>query len=265
MTYISTIGLLKQGWETVKAHFTKIVGATAALFIIQTLLDKVTQFYEKAPMSPEAGLVMILATLTSLFLGVAVTSAVIRVVRGAKVNTNVFTITPSQVLRYVGVVVVIMLITIITTIPVIISFMSLIRSTGLSIEAYAASLATTSNFAFGDLSSEIKIFLFTFFLAVIVWAYINIRLMFATYFVVDGKTGVFESIKGSWRITKGNIWTMIKLMTLSVILGFAGFLALLVGLLVVVPVIAFAYAHLYVYLADQKRTPKVASEKAANE
>lgn len=266
MNYISTIGLLKQGWETVKAHFAKIVGATAILFVVQTLLDKATRFDEKTPMDPQMGIVMLIGALISLFLGVFVTSSVIRIVRGAKINTQLFSITLSQILRYVGVVVLLALITIIIAIPVTTSFVAIVGNSGLSLEAYITTLANTPNITFANLSDEVKTFFFTVLIALLVWLYVNIRLMFATYFAVDGKVGVFESIKGSWRITRGNVWTMIKLVLLSFVLVVLGFIALFVGLLVAVPVIAFAYAHLYVYLADHKgKGSKAASKKDINE
>lgn len=234
MNNISTISFFKKGWEIVKANLLKIVGAALVLFIIQSLLDAVTKDGGRGGMSPEMGILSLLATLVSLVVGVAVTSAVIRIVRGAPVNLKALSINPTQVLRYVGVVVVMMLIVIAFVVPVV---------------GIATALGITT-FVGGDIDSGIISFLVILAVALSVLIYINLRLMFATYLVVDGKTGVIEAIKKSWTMTRGEVWTIVKLALLSVVVALLGALALLVGLLVAIPVIAFTYAYYYVALVD---------------
>ena len=248
MNYISTRGLFKKAWATVKAHFGKIVGAATIIFLVQILLDAQTYMDDTSPMTVGMGIFAIIGSIISLIIGVAVTSALIRIGRGAPVNTQVFAITSSQVLRYVGVVVLIGLIMIGFVIPVV---------------GIGFALGVTS--FVGNMSGPIMVVAALLFAAVIVLVYINIRLMFASYFVVDGKTGVIDAIKQSWYITKGEVWTIVKLGILSLGVGLLGLLALGVGILVAIPVIAFAYVYLYIELTDRKGKVHQSTDTKVNE
>lgn len=235
MNNISTISFFKKGWETVKANLLKIVAAALVLFVIQSLLDAVTSDGERGEMSPEMGILSLVATIVSLIVGAAVTSAVIRIVRGAPVELKVLSINASQVLRYVGVAAVMILIVAAFAAPLV---------------GIAFTLGVTT-FVEGSIDSGIIAFLVILAIALGVLIYINLRLMFATYLVVDGKAGVIAAIKESWIMTRGQIWTIVKLALLSLVVALLGAIALIVGLLVAIPVIAFTYAHYYVALVDQ--------------
>lgn len=70
-------------------------------------------------------------------------------------------------------------------------------------------------------------------------------LMFVAYLIVDKQMGPIDALKESWRITKGHKGQLF-LFTLAVIgINILGFLALLVGLLVTVPVSMLAAVHVY--------------------
>ena len=235
MNNISTISFFKKGWETVKANLLKLVAAALVLFVIQSLLDAVTSDGERGEMSPEMGILSLVATIVSLIVGAAVTSAVIRIVRGAPVELKVLSINASQVLRYVGVAAVMILIVAAFAAPLV---------------GIAFTLGVTT-FVGGSIDSGIIAFLVILAIALGVLIYINLRLMFATYLVVDGKAGVIAAIKESWIMTRGQIWTIVKLALLSLVVALLGAIALIVGLLVAIPVITFTYAHYYVALVDQ--------------
>lgn len=250
MNYISTIDLFKKSWETVKANFVKIVGATVVLLVIQAFLDNVASFDEKVSMTPATGLAAFAATILSLVIGVAITSAIIRIARGEVVRTEVFSVTLSQILRYVGVLAVMMLI--------FVAFFIIL--------AGVAILLGVSTYVAGDIDASIVGFIITVLLAIIALVYINFRIMFATYLVVDGKIGVFDAIKYSWKITHGNMWTLVKLVILSFGLVLLGILALVVGIFVAIPVIALTYAYVYLELAERKeKVHKVSRKKVVNE
>lgn len=75
--------------------------------------------------------------------------------------------------------------------------------------------------------------------------YFAIRLQFYAYFIIDKNMGPIESLKASWVITKGmtmNLFLFGLLLAAVVILGFV---ALIVGLLVALPVVSIATAYVY--------------------
>ncbi|MFZ2152200.1 MAG: glycerophosphoryl diester phosphodiesterase membrane domain-containing protein [Minisyncoccia bacterium] len=250
MNYISTRGLFKKSWETVKANFFKIVGTTFVLFIIQSILDKATRIDPESRMTPDMGIVAFFGTILSFVIGVAITAAIIRIARGADVTVHVFSLTFLQVLRYFGAVILIMLIMTAFIIPVVAT-------------AFALGIFSMAPFVGGltgaifpvDITGAIIAFGVVALVAIVGFIYINMRLMFATYLIVDTNTEVIAALKQSWQLTRGEVWTIVKLALLSMLVAILGVLALLVGLLVAIPVIAFAYAHLYLALVSRNQAP----------
>lgn len=252
MNYISTVGIFNKSWETVKAHFLKIVGGTFILFVIQSILDKATRIDPESQITPDMGIVAFLGTILSFVIGVAITAALIRIARGADVNIHVFSLTFSQVLRYFGAVILIILIMMAFIVPVVAT-------------AFALGIFSMVPFVGGltgaifpvDITGAIITFSVVVLVAIVGFIYINMRLMFATYLIVDTNTGVIAALKQSWQLTRGEVWTIVKLALLSILVVVLGALALVVGLLVAIPVIAFAYAHLYLTLVARNQAPVV--------
>ena len=69
--------------------------------------------------------------------------------------------------------------------------------------------------------------------------------IFSQYLVIDKGRGAIESLKESWRITKGHRWELFIFVLVLAVLNILGVLALLVGLLVSVPVTMLAVVHAY--------------------
>src|SRR3990167_7751866 len=69
--------------------------------------------------------------------------------------------------------------------------------------------------------------------------------IFSQYLVIDKGRGAIESLKESWRITKGHRWELFLFLLVLAVLNILGVLALLVGLLVSVPVTMLAVVHAY--------------------
>ncbi|GAA3535016.1 hypothetical protein GCM10022234_34760 [Aeromicrobium panaciterrae] len=70
-------------------------------------------------------------------------------------------------------------------------------------------------------------------------------LLFAVYFAVDKGTNAIDSVKSSFTLVKDNIGATIMLILLSIVVAIAGLIALCIGLLVALPVIAIAWAYAY--------------------
>jgi len=76
-------------------------------------------------------------------------------------------------------------------------------------------------------------------------------LLFALYVVIDRGAGPINALKESWRITNGNKWQLFLFGLVLSGLNLVGFLLLVVGLLVTVPVTWIAVTHAYRTLASQ--------------
>jgi uncharacterized membrane protein len=87
-----------------------------------------------------------------------------------------------------------------------------------------------------------------FLLLVIPGIIASLGLAFATYLVVDRGLGPVESIKESWRITKGNKGRLFLLGVALIGVNILGALALIVGLLVSAPISLLALVHGYRFL-----------------
>lgn len=73
----------------------------------------------------------------------------------------------------------------------------------------------------------------------------TIKLQFATYLVVDKGNGVVEALTKSWEMTKGVKWNLFLFWILLALINILGFLLLIVGLLVTVPLSMVATAYVY--------------------
>lgn len=85
-----------------------------------------------------------------------------------------------------------------------------------------------------------------------------VTFMFAPYIVIDRGFGPIAALKESARITRGNRWRVLALITALGLVLAAGTLALVVGLLVAVPLTALATVHAYrrLSLAADKIEPR---------
>ena len=74
---------------------------------------------------------------------------------------------------------------------------------------------------------------------------VSLMLMFGTYVVIDRNAKAMDALRESRRITRGHLWQLFVFGLALVLLNFVGLLVLVVGLLVTMPVSAFAVAHAY--------------------
>lgn len=81
--------------------------------------------------------------------------------------------------------------------------------------------------------------------------YLGLRYQFVTYYILDKNTGIIESFKQSWRDTKGQVWTVFKLIFSVGLIQVLGLLALGVGIFVADAVGMIAYAYSYLKLSEK--------------
>jgi hypothetical protein len=79
----------------------------------------------------------------------------------------------------------------------------------------------------------------------------SLGLGFVPFVAVDRGTWPIDSLKESWRITKGHKWQLLLLGLALIALNLIGLLALVIGIFVTIPITLLAGAHAYRTLAGQ--------------
>lgn len=79
----------------------------------------------------------------------------------------------------------------------------------------------------------------------------SIKLQYSEYLIVDKQLDAVDSIKKSWEMTKGVKWNLFLFGFLLGLINVLGFLALLIGLLITVPLTLVANAYVYRKLLSQ--------------
>ena len=102
----------------------------------------------------------------------------------------------------------------------------------------------------GEILSSVIIF-FGFVLLIVPGIIAAVGLGFFPYLIIDRDMGPIDALKESWHISKGNKWQLFLLALATLGLNFVGFILLVVGLLVTMPVTMLAVTHAYRTLAGR--------------
>jgi uncharacterized membrane protein len=81
----------------------------------------------------------------------------------------------------------------------------------------------------------------------------GIRLKYACYLIIDKNLKPMEAIKASWKMTKGNAWNLFFFGILLGLINILGFLCLIVGLFITVPLTMLATTFVYRRLLLQSK------------
>jgi uncharacterized membrane protein len=92
-----------------------------------------------------------------------------------------------------------------------------------------------------------------FILLIIPGIFFALRLKFAVYLVIDKNFSPVEAIKKSWAITRGNTWNLFFLGILFALINILGFICLIVGLFITVPLSMLATTFVYRKLLLQSK------------
>ncbi|MDR0744140.1 MAG: hypothetical protein LBF05_07275 [Tannerella sp.] len=82
-------------------------------------------------------------------------------------------------------------------------------------------------------------------LLVVPGIYLALRLQFFFASMVDENTGIIESFKRSWEITKGHTMKLFIIMLIMTLISITGELALLAGIFVAIPLIVLMYGYIF--------------------
>ncbi len=82
--------------------------------------------------------------------------------------------------------------------------------------------------------------------------YIFLRLWFYDFSIVDKKSGIMESLKESWEITRGNVLNLFFFFFVILVLNVLGIITLLVGLFITFPISFLAICYVYKELSKKE-------------
>ena len=75
--------------------------------------------------------------------------------------------------------------------------------------------------------------------------YLGLRLQFFYAFIVDDDAGIIDSFKRSWNITKGHSLKLFILFFIMLLIYIIGYLAVIIGIFVAIPLIVLMYGYTY--------------------
>lgn len=89
-----------------------------------------------------------------------------------------------------------------------------------------------------------------YFLLIVPGVMLTVGLLFSQYLAAEEKTGIFESLKESWKGTRKTQWKILWFMIVAIFFNLFGALALLIGLAITIPMTSLMYARMYRQLFD---------------
>lgn len=208
---------ISYGWNRVWANWQVLCGGTLALYIINIVIELITKGVKDS--LPGVIAMGIVGAAFGLFTAAVASKAALLEGRGVKATWKAVSDATSTTYGRL------LLMFVLTALIIL----------AIGLIGFVLILATGNNSPFQALVMTICFVTFVF---------ISVRLRFTAFSVIDGSTAV-ESIKKSWKITKGVFWKLLGLSILLALINIVGAIALLVGLLVTIPLSIVAMGHVY--------------------
>lgn len=80
---------------------------------------------------------------------------------------------------------------------------------------------------------------------IVAGVYVNSRLMFSSYIMMDDSKGVIDSMKTSWKMTHGNVLKLLGFYFVSILIAAVGYILLIIPGLIFSGIFIFAIADVY--------------------
>lgn len=128
---------------------------------------------------------------------------------------------------------------------------------------YLASEMESVTLAAAYFKQHICIMLIISFIFILPSIYLSMRLQYYTALIIEEDAGVIESLKKSWKITKGHTGFLIRISFVNIGLILAGICLFLIGIFVAIPLTYGIYCESYRQLNPMKR--EIEDEEAISE
>jgi len=226
------------GWHKLKNHSGLVFGVVLTLFALQLASSVVQKTLEGTVLGFAASLVFALG---GVILGAGMTLIFLRLAKGEHAHYRDIVPSAGLIWKYFCVSIITGVITFLPIMAGGLVSLVILVSTG------------SINFSEGD-AAYVYEHLGAFIAAAIVMAvsvaaaaYLTVRYSMARFAVLEG-ADIVESVRTSTKLTHGAKWRLILFVLALVALNLVGFLALVVGLLVSIPLSLLAFSHVYLKL-----------------
>lgn len=219
-------GCLSRAWENYKSFFGLAIGAVLVAYLVLMV----------------AGFIPLLGMFTGIILGPHINAGVawifLKRIRGQEVEFgNVF----DGFKRCYVKLLMVGLIQMVAAIAVAMVFVVPIMLLGIPLGAGGMEPDATPDISAGMSAGVVVLML----MMAAVFVFLSVRFLLTQLIAIDRPEGALDSYRLSWRITRGRFWTIFALMLVLVVLSMAGVLALLIGLVFVLPLYGSIIAQLY--------------------
>lgn len=213
------------GFKNAKKHFWSFF----VLFIVYMILNALGGD-EKSPMTLMRGIGELISLVGSIYLGISLTAAVLKIARGETVTMKTFFTWPTYGFKslWTGIVSGLAL------------FIPIVLCIVLSAPFFAGVTSGKPIVAIIGLILSIPVIIFTIYLA--------IRIIFSKFYALETGSWAMVSIKKSFAATKGKVGRLIILAIISLGVVLLGVIALFIGLLWAIPTVVLAQVYIYTLL-----------------
>lgn len=229
---------IKFGWQTAKSNVLFFLGILIVVFLVELIPSMVANSLKSS--SPGLSAVInLLSVIVDLVLSIGLIRISLRFVDNAKPTfPDLYQgISLGMFLKYFGAYLLTVLLVCTSSVPGVVVLVVLLVAT----KSYLLSLTV------GSILIAIPVI------------YAAIRIGQFRYPVVGRNAGVLESLKFSWKITKGYVLQLLIFALATVGVSLLGFLALGIGLLWAIPTVLVASAHIYRQLEKLNNSSAVTS------
>ncbi len=231
--------VFKAGWHTLRAHSGLVFAVVLTMFAIEVALQIVEKTLTNTATGATASIVLSIA---SAVLGVGATVIALRLAEGK--HTTYQNIVPAWGILWRTLVAGLLIMLIIVG-PLLLGGL-------LGLVAFLGMAADSFNFSEGAFVGEIPwgaIGVAGFFAlaGLLVAVYFALRFSMGQYAIIEGAK-VMESLRKSWRMTRGAMGKLILFMLAFGLLNLIGIIPLGLGLLITIPLTSLAMAHVYLKL-----------------
>jgi hypothetical protein len=217
---------IKFGWEKTHKHSTIIFQSLLTLFGVQIAEQIVMRVLNGTLEGALAGAVLFVL---AIVLGIGFTLIVLRIAQGKHVTYQDIVPPINVWVSYIGAS---LLAGIVTIVPLLVGVI-------VCLVAYAVLPSMAAIVVCAIVAA----------VAFVTAIYFALRYALVRFAILDD-TDIVKSLRTSARLTKGHKWWLVGFSITLGLLNILGAILLLVGLLITIPVTAFAFAHVYVKLHE---------------
>src|SRR3989344_1410175 len=221
------------GFKNAKKHFWSFL----VLFLVYLVASFIfmPKIKEDETISLFQGILYIIGYIISIYLMMSMYSATLKIVRGYEVKMKDFFTWPKTCLKTLWTCVV----SVLVLLPAI----------------FVGGLLFGFLGAFGLMAGNaiaVIIAIIIGLVLLIITVHLAIRVSFSKYYTLDTGSWAIASIKKSFELTKGRVWSLLGLVIIGLLIEILGLIAIFIGLLWAIPTVLIAQVYIYHLLMGGK-------------